>query len=1762
MLLAAVMILSILPMAVFSEPADTFRIYNGTPESEKDKNGGYIIVQEDAAKGDKVEVTVVPNDGYQLKTLKYIAVYAVRFDLNGVDGTAPETQNVVAGGKATEPAAPTSEDYDFKGWFPKVEDELSAEPWDFEKTAVTADVTLFAKWAEKTATVADVLSTAEEFPTAESEVSGAPENAWKTADDQICYLSYDGSKLFFYNVEGEPDKQFEISTDAIVSQNDDKNYVYTNGSVTVTFSMDGGALLFIIFAGTDNETWNGTYQSFACIAAGTMITLENGEQKPVEQLEIGEVIRTVDHETGLLSSAPVCFLWKNENAANAFTLTFGDEAGNTVKVTAVEEHGFYDFKEKKYVFINAENAKHYFGHEFYDADHDRRLELKSVEVLHERVDAYAIATSGHLNHLSNGMLSMCDGTFKRIANLFAHSEPLKCDAELKKKDIEAYGLTSLGKVLQYDGFNEADYYDYNLQYLDVAVGKGLITWKWVEALSEYCASNGIFDSMETVGKAKTPRKSVLGAKKATATKNDTESRKDMLQKMVLAASEPQITTPAEENCFPSYGKEFNLLSDGMPESEGVNVETDEYKKFTFAMPGNSIFLVAEFELIQPDWSDWEPFEEGKGRWTFGLISALKGATGTYGVKIRHAKENEMLKQLKIESWGKGVLTSGGVDILVNWNEATGEMTIPEQTTGCFQPSYSEYILIQDFNGFVGADTIRCFYDTDTKTFYFAIVYYISMGYFGYGFETLKMVPEGALAYDTETADFSAEFGSDDTTVSFTDGAALVGALDSGLKSIALYVNIESGTAEIPAGEYPINQTMQPGTVLASYGVIGNSVTYSFAGNRTNIGQLIVPAWFLVSGKVTVSYRENVMTMVVAAKNSYGKNIDVTITKVMPAKHTVTDKTTDENGSVAVNKPLCSEGDTVTLTVIPKDGYKLKAGTLKAVYDDGSGEKEVELTQKPAEKNKFTFVMPTADVTVTAEFEETEETFKAVWNPETGILSFFYDKLSHAGVSVSVFDGLATEATKANDWLYDGIRGGVSGVVIDESVAGFAGLKSTAYMFDGMTFAESITGAEYLKVDQVTNMAHMFSCFGDSCETIDSVPDVSGWNTGNVTNMSDLFYGYGFSSLVLDKVPDVSGWNTENVTDMSELFAVYGYMSPVLNAAPAVGKWNTGSVVNMKGMFIDYGNSSLVLNAVPDVGAWSTGNVTNMERMFQYYGYSSEELTSVPAIGSWNTENVTNAEAIFSVYGNTSEKLNFVLDLSGWNLSKAEKVNLMFAFAGEKAASWKVCIPYVTGALKNTPDVWYGKDDTVSAVPLTGKQFTLMYPVAIDENLENGKVEASSANAEANTTVTLTVTPDEGYMLKAGTLKAVYDDGTGAKELECKQDAEDETKYTFTMPNAPVNVTAEFELVQAQVIGLGGESVRNYPSLDEALAAAKELNVVKLLVDITDRTADITIPNGVILDLNNHVFKTTGTVVNGGVIEFYQKNAELLYDLVLHVPGAYGAGEEIKLPDTEHPDYILPKDAFFEAEIDEAGAEYTFTFALGDGEVLVWNKDFPAGVTLDVLYELALGGDIHDGNVETNRLTLNRDITIGSNEPDAEEAVIFVKTLWGDELFDDDIGVLNANGKKITLCESGKLIVSSNVVFDESVLVSGVQGKIICKKENKEDKTVTYFVHAHNLVKANGLEPTEDASGFMAYYECKDSEDACHAYFEDADGLIPIENLAAWKAEGGRGYLPKLEPSPKPGDASRLTLWMAFAILSAAGICAGFEFGGKRKRTCG
>lgn len=88
------------------------------------------------------------------------------------------------------------------------------------------------------------------------------------------------------------------------------------------------------------------------------------------------------------------------------------------------------------------------------------------------------------------------------------------------------------------------------------------------------------------------------------------------------------------------------------------------------------------------------------------------------------------------------------------------------------------------------------------------------------------------------------------------------------------------------------------------------------------------------------------------------------------KYNVTVAGTVENGTVGVEPKTAAAKDVVTVTVTPNTNFKYTDGSLKATYTDGGTKKEInDFKAVDGKENTYTFTMPAADVTVSAEFEE-------------------------------------------------------------------------------------------------------------------------------------------------------------------------------------------------------------------------------------------------------------------------------------------------------------------------------------------------------------------------------------------------------------------------------------------------------------------------------------------------------------------------------------------------------------------------------------------------------------------------------------------------------------------------------------------------------------------------------------------------------------------------------------------------------------------------
>lgn len=225
----------------------------------------------------------------------------------------------------------------------------------------------------------------------------------------------------------------------------------------------------------------------SCVAAGTLITLADGTQKPVEELTGNERLLVWNLETGTFDTAPILFI--DSDPARAYPvikLQFSD--GTNVRV--ISEHGFWDVTLNEYVYLD-KDASSYIGHWFLKqtADEDgayaaSSVQLTGVTIAEEYTAAYSPVTAGQLCYFVNGMLSV-PGGIEGLFNIFeVDPDTMQYDAAAKAADIAEYGLYTYEEFAAQFPVSQEVFEAFNGQYLKVAVGKGLITEEEIVRLIE------------------------------------------------------------------------------------------------------------------------------------------------------------------------------------------------------------------------------------------------------------------------------------------------------------------------------------------------------------------------------------------------------------------------------------------------------------------------------------------------------------------------------------------------------------------------------------------------------------------------------------------------------------------------------------------------------------------------------------------------------------------------------------------------------------------------------------------------------------------------------------------------------------------------------------------------------------------------------------------------------------------------------------------------------------------------------------------------------------------------------------------------------------------------------------------------------------------------------------------------------------------------------------------------------------------------------
>ena len=180
--------------------------------------------------------------------------------------------------------------------------------------------------------------------------------------------------------------------------------------------------------------------------------------------------------------------------------------------------------------------------------------------------------------------------------------------------------------------------------------------------------------------------------------------------------------------------------------------------------------------------------------------------------------------------------------------------------------------------------------------------------------------EGAVdrSYTTEEITINKGTGAFQVLAYAADGTDMVGML--------IYGQEDENTI-IPVGTYEINATEAEGTVLASEGVSGNSITLSFYGKTNAAGNILVPCYFFVDGTVEVSAADGKLNIEVNALNSYDVPVHIVMEYDLNTKQGLQYDMTEgslnvvytDNDNVEVNTEYVAEDGVIYLNIDAADG---------------------------------------------------------------------------------------------------------------------------------------------------------------------------------------------------------------------------------------------------------------------------------------------------------------------------------------------------------------------------------------------------------------------------------------------------------------------------------------------------------------------------------------------------------------------------------------------------------------------------------------------------------------------------------------------------------------------------------------------------------------------------------------------------------------------------------------------------------------------------
>lgn len=213
-----------------------------------------------------------------------------------------------------------------------------------------------------------------------------------------------------------------------------------------------------------------------CFAKGTKILISDGTYKEIEKLKVGDSIKSFNHETGQIENQFITYIpYHSKKNYQVLELHFD----NKKQIKVLFAHGFMNASTRKYEEISFDNVEKKLGQSYLFFENGRFVQSKLISYLSytEETECYSLSTAYNLNHIVEGALCISDD-ISGLYNYFDLDDCYKYDVKKKQEDIEKYGLLRFDDVSYF--MSKDIYAFFNVKYLSVSIGKGMITMKKME----------------------------------------------------------------------------------------------------------------------------------------------------------------------------------------------------------------------------------------------------------------------------------------------------------------------------------------------------------------------------------------------------------------------------------------------------------------------------------------------------------------------------------------------------------------------------------------------------------------------------------------------------------------------------------------------------------------------------------------------------------------------------------------------------------------------------------------------------------------------------------------------------------------------------------------------------------------------------------------------------------------------------------------------------------------------------------------------------------------------------------------------------------------------------------------------------------------------------------------------------------------------------------------------------------------------------------